>query len=300
MDLFKNGILYIFGTLSVILVDGVIKVLTDDFKTAGTIAIKRIKKYGIASLLVVLIYMFIVYFVLNSNLKISITTEDSLQLLFIFIDTFGLFYLNASISTYIMKILERNPKLVEKVKPNHIEYSRSIIMIVLIIIMLVIVSFVNRAISFEKNYVVNDAAIVYNESKYTLPKDSPFEFEYTDNNCSNKKSEYRYVTQNAEYKVMKGTKLKLNRGTVLKLSEEKDKGLDFYNGDQVADAVIMTTKNSAVILEKDIDVVLQDDVVVNLNQTNDYFNLFFINFAILEFSLVIYYILNTQLKKDAS
>ena len=300
MDLFKNGIIYIFGTVLVILVDGVIEALTDDFKTAGTIAVKRLKKYGIVSLLVVLIYMFIVYFVLNSNFKISITTEDSLQLLFIFIDTFCLFYFNGSISTYVMKLLERYPKIVEWVKPNHIEYSRSIIMTVLIILMLVIISVVNKAISFEKNYVVNDVAVLYNGSNYTLPKDSPFEFEYTDNKSGNKKSEYRYVTQNAEYKVMKETKLKLNRGTVLKLSGEKDDGLDFYNGNQVANAVIKTTKNSAVILEEDIDVVLQDDVVVNLNQTNSYFNLFFINFALLEFSLVVYYVLNTQLKKDAS
>ncbi|WP_455445001.1 hypothetical protein [Streptococcus salivarius] len=300
MDLFKNGIIYILGTLLVVIVDGVIKALTDDFKTAGTIAFKRLKKYGIASLLVVIIYMFIVYFVLNSNFKIPITTEDSLQLLFIFIDTFCLFYINAIISTFVMKLLERYPKIVEWVKPNHIECSRSIIMTVLIILMLAIFSIVNKAISFEKNYVVNDVAVLYNESNYTLPKDSPFEFEYTDNKCGNKKSEYRYVTQNAEYKVMKETKLKLKRGTVLKLSEEKDEGIDFYNGDQVANAVIKTTKNSAVILEKDIDVVLQDDVVVNLNQTNEYFNLFFINFAILEFSLVIYYVLNTQLKKDAS
>ena len=102
---FGSGILYVFIALLTFLVDSAIGSLTDAVESKENFK-KRIRKYSIASLIFVCLY-FIIYYLMTKTSKFNFTSEDGIALLIVFVISILYFYLNATVSTFTKKTLEK-------------------------------------------------------------------------------------------------------------------------------------------------------------------------------------------------
>ena len=285
MDVFKDGILYIVVPVFLAVIDLVIKLLTDGLKDTSSIVVKRIKKYAIIAAIITFLYWIILGF-LNRELQFQLSTEESIQYLVIFLTTIGIFYGNAVVSTFIMWILNKIPII----SPQKVECARSIIMAIVASLFLLLVPLLGNIISLDRNVLVQDVIVKYNCSNYKLLKGTYFEFNYKPNDKSKQESKYDYVTKGTEFRIAKGTTINIFSGTKLKLEDESVRKVCFLNKEKIADAIIYTTNNSTIQLKKDESVVLEGDALVNLNQTNENLNLFFVQFQVVASLLLFYYI----------
>lgn len=102
---FGSGILYVLIALLTFLVDSAIRSLTDAVESKDNFK-KRIRKYSIASLIFVCLY-FIIYYLMTKTSKFNFTSEDGIALLIVFVISILYFYLNATVSTFTKKTLEK-------------------------------------------------------------------------------------------------------------------------------------------------------------------------------------------------
>lgn len=289
MDLFKNGIWYIVASIVVGVVDFIIKAATKGLEDTTSLLYKRLKKYGIASAIMIFLY-WIVISISNRELQIQLSPEEEMQYLIIFLGSIGVFYVNAIISTFVMEMVIKNSSIVNLEKKETI---RSIFMALIVTLLLLIITLgLGNVMSIGKNVIANDVIVEYDKSDYKLIKGTYFDFEYKSKSNSNRKQNngYSYVTKGNEYKVVKGTKINIFRGTELKLEATTDRTVDFYNNNQIANADIFTTDKSSIQLEKDALIELKCDALVNLNQTNETVNSFFFQCQVVEFMLIFYYV----------
>jgi len=289
MDVFKDGILYIVVPVFLAIIELLIKLFTDGLKDISSIVFKRIKKYAIIAVIITSLYWIILGF-LNRELQFRLSNEESIQYLVIFLTTIGILYGNAVVSTFIMWILNKFPKIVEIISPQKVEYARSIIMVIVASLLFLLLPLLGNIISLDRNVLVQDVIVKYNCSNYKLLKGTYFEFNYKPNNKSEQKSKYDFVTKGTEFRIAKGTTINIFSGTKLKLEDESVRKVDFLNKEKIADAIIYTTNNSTIQLKDDELVVLEGDALVNLNQTNENLNLFFFQFQVIDSLLLLYYI----------
>ena len=289
MDVFKDGILYIVVPVFLAVIELLIKLFTDGLKDISSIVFKRIKKYAIIAAIITSLYWIILGF-LNRELQFRLSNEESIQYLVIFLTTIGILYGNAVVSTFIMWILNKFPKIVEIISPQKVEYARAIIMVIVASLLFLLLPLLGNIISLDRNVLVQDVIVKYNCSNYKLLKGTYFEFNYKPNNKSEQKSEYDFVTKGTEFIIAKGTTINIFSGTKLKLEDESVRKVDFLNKEKIADAIIYTTNNSTIQLKEDELVVLEGDALVNLNQTNENLNLFFFQFQVIDSLLLLYYI----------
>jgi len=289
MDVFKDGILYIVVPVFLAIIELLIKLFTDGLKDISSIVFKRIKKYAIIAVIITSLYWIILGF-LNRELQFRLSNEESIQYLVIFLTTIGILYGNAVVSTFIMWILNKFPKIVEIISPQKVEYARSIIMVIVASLLFLLLPLLGNIISLDRNVLVQDVIVKYNCSNYKLLKGTYFEFNYKPNNKSEQKSKYDFVTKGTEFRIAKGTTINIFSGTKLKLEDESVRKVDFLNKEKIADAIIYTTNNSTIQLKEDELVVLEGDALVNLNQTNENLNLFFFQFQVIDSLLLLYYI----------
>ena len=287
MDLLKNGIWYIVASIAIGVVDFIIKSVTKGWEDSKSIASKRIKKYAIASAIMIFLY-WIVISLYNGELQIQLSPEENMQYLIILLGSIGIFYVNAIISTFVMGKVIKN---FSRVDPEKKATIRSIFMALIVTILLLIITlWLGNVMSIGKNVIANDVIVEYDKSDYKLIKGTSFDFEYESNSNRKQNNGYSYVTKGNEYKVGKGTKINIFRGTELKLEATTDRPVDFYNNNQIAKADILTTDKSSIQLEKDALVQLKCDALVNLNQTNETVNSFFLQCQVVEFMLILYYV----------
>lgn len=289
MDVFKDGILYIVVPVFLAIIELLIKLFTDGLKDISSIVFKRIKKYAIIAVIITSLYWIILGF-LNRELQFRLSNEESIQYLVIFLTTIGILYGNAVVTTFIMWILNKFPKIVEIISPQKVEYARSIIMVIVASLLFLLLPLLGNIISLDRNVLVQDVIVKYNCSNYKLLKGTYFEFNYKPNNKSEQKSKYDFVTKGTEFRIAKGTTINIFSGTKLKLEDESVRKVDFLNKEKIADAIIYTTNNSTIQLKDDELVVLEGDALVNLNQTNENLNLFFFQFQVIDSLLLLYYI----------
>lgn len=289
MDVLKNGILYIVVSVLVAVIEFVIKVFTDGLKDTTSIVFKRIKKYALIAGIITFLYWIILGF-LNRELQFRLSAEENVQYLVIFLTTIGIFYGNAVVSNLIMWLLNKWPKIVEIIRPQKIECVRSVIMAIWASLLLFLVPLLGNIISLDRNVLVHDVIVKYNGSNYKLLKGTYFDFNYKPNNICEQKSKYDYVTKGNEYRIAKGTTINIFSGTQLKLEDESVRKVAFLNNKKIADAIVYTTNNSTIQLKENELITLEADALVNLNQTNENLNLFFLQFQVIEFLLLLYYI----------
>lgn len=293
MDLFKDGILYILTPIGIGFVDFIIRMVTRGFEDTKSLFYERIKKYFIASLIIIFLYWIVISF-FNRELQIQLSHEEKIQALIILLGSIGIFYVNAIISTIVMKLLIKYPS---RVNPEKKETIRSRIMAVIVGLLLWITPFLGNVMSVGKNVIANDVIVEYDKSDYKLIKGTSFDFKYEDNSNRKQNNGYSYVTKGNEYKVVKGTKINIFRGTELKLEATTERPVAFYNNNKIAKAKILTTDKSSIQLEEDALIRLKCDALVNLNQTNETVNLFFLQCQVVEFILILYYLLDAYKRR---
>ena len=87
---FNNGILYVFIALFTFLIDSAVKSLTDT-ADSSEIFKKRMRKYSIASLAIVSLYIILYYFTTKTS-KFNFTAKDGIMLLVVFCVSILYFY----------------------------------------------------------------------------------------------------------------------------------------------------------------------------------------------------------------
>lgn len=102
---FGSGILYVFIALLTFLVNSAIGSLTDAAESNDNFK-KRLRKYSIASLIFVCLYI-IIYYLTTKTSKFNFTSEDGVALLIVFVISILYFYLNATVSTFTKETLEK-------------------------------------------------------------------------------------------------------------------------------------------------------------------------------------------------
>lgn len=293
MDLFKDGILYIFTPIVVGFVDFIIKIATRGFEDTKSLVYERIKKYFIASTIIIILQWIVISF-FNKELQIQFSHEEKIQGLIIFLESIGIFYVNAIISTFVMGWLIKHPS---RATPEKKETTRSIIMASIVALLLCITPWFGHVMSVGKNVIANDVIVEYDKSDYKLIKGTSFDFEYEDNSDRKQDNRYSYVTKGNEYKVVNGTKINIFRGTELKLVATTERPVAFYDNNKIAKANILTTDKSSIQLEENALIQLKCDALVNLNQTNETVNLFFFQCQVVEFMLFLYYVLDAYKRR---
>lgn len=176
---FNNGILYVFIALFTFLIDSAVKSLTDT-ADSSEIFKKRMRKYSIASLAIVSLYIILYYFTTKTS-KFNFTTKDGIMLLVVFCVSILYFYLNASISTLVKKWLA---------KKNWDQNSCWVMFGFNIVTLIIIIVFANLQLT-SQNYINRDTtAVIYSKNEDTnykviIPKDTLFTIDYSINKPNN-------------------------------------------------------------------------------------------------------------------
>lgn len=287
---FNNGILYVFIALFTFLIDSAVKTLTDT-ADSSEIFKKRIKKYSIASLAFVSLYIIIYYFATKTS-KFNFTKEDGIMLLVVFCVSILYFYLNASISTLVKKWLT---------KKNWGQNLCFVMIGINIVIGLLIFFFANSQLTGQ-NYINKDTtAVIYSKNKDTnykviIPKDTLFTMDYPIKNESNDTTElikmFDFQVNNSEFKIKKGTTIKLLKGTYIYYNNETS--LKLISNDKLSKSDFYTNGNSVAKLKCEQDVELSEDSTVLLKQQNSYITISIVALYVQILSLIIYYPLKNQ------
>lgn len=283
---FNDGIIYVFMTLLTLIVNTIINVLIDVAKME-TLNQKRVKKHGVVSLLIVMLYFTMYYYSTNQTSVFVLSKEDKIILLLILVFSFLYLNLNAIISTVLNKFILK----------IGMEGGKNLLCIWMIIVNLLITLLIIYTSSFlsEKNIITQefDGEILYNSNRYniTVPKNTIF---YYDNKKtiqtnkstgineilkpSHKSSEY-LLRKNTEIILKKDSYVRYTNATVKNFNDGKTAKIDFY-----------LTENSEQQLKKDVRVKLKTDTTVLLSQTNPITTTLAINTYALAIGLIIYYI----------
>lgn len=286
---FNNGILYVFIALFTFLIDSAVKSLTG-MADSSELFKKRMRKYSIASLAIVFLYIILYYFTTKTN-KFNFTTEDGIMLLVVFCVSILYFYLNASISTLVKKWLTKK------------NWDKKLWFIMLgfnIVTLIVIICFARFQLTGQ-NYINKDTtAVICSKSKDTnykviIPKDTLFTIDYPINK-SDDTSElvqmFDFQVDNSEYKISKGTTIKLLKGTYLYYNDKTS--LKLISNDKLSKIDFYTNDNSVAKLNSEQEVKLSEDSTVLLKQQNSYITISVIALYAQIFSLIIYYPLKNE------
>lgn len=282
---FNNGILYVFIALFTFLIDSAVKTLTDT-ADSSEIFKKRMKKYSIASLAFVSLYIILYYFATKTS-KFKFTKEDGIMLLVVFCVSILYFYLNASISTLVKKWLT---------KKNWGQNLWFVMFGINIVIGLLIFFFANSQLT-GKNYINKDTtAVIYSKNKDTnykviIPKDTLFTMDYPTKNESDDTTElfkmFDFQVNNSEFKIKKGTTIKLLEETYIYYNNETS--LKLISNDKLSKSDFYTNDNSVAKLKSEQEVELSEDSTVLLKQQNSYIAISIVALYVQIFSLLIYY-----------
>lgn len=282
---FNNGILYVFIALFTFLIDSAVKTLTDT-ADSSEIFKKRIKKYSIASLAFVSLY-FILYYFATKTSKFKFTKEDGIMLLVVFCVSILYFYLNASISTLVKKWLT---------KKNWGKKLCFVMFGINIVIGVLIYFFANSQLT-GKNYINKDTtAVICSKNKDTkykviIPKDTLFTMDYTTKNESDDTTEllkmFDFQVNNSEFKIKKGTTIKLLEETYIYYNNETS--LNLISNDKLSKSDFYTNDNSVAKLKSEQEVELSEDSTVLLKQQNSYIAISIVALYVQISSLLIYY-----------
>ena len=287
---FNNGILYVFIALFTFLIDSAVKSLTDA-ADSGEIFKKRMRKYSIASLTFVFFYIILYYFTTKTS-KFNFTKEDGIMLLVVFCVSIFYFYLNATISTQVKKWLT---------KKNRGQNLWFVMFGFNIVILLLIICFAIFQ-STGQNYINKDTmAVIYSKSKDTnykviIPKDTLFTMDYPIKNKSDDTTElvkmFDFQVNNSEFKIKKGTTIKLLQGTYIYYNNEIS--LKLISKDKLSKSDFYTNDNSVAKLNSEQEVELSEDSTVLLKQQNSYITISIVALYVQILSLIIYYPLKNQ------
>jgi membrane protein len=286
---FNNGILYVFIALFTFLIDSAVKSLTDT-ADSSEIFKKRMRKYSIASLAIVSLYIILYYFTTKTS-KFNFTTKDGIMLLVVFCVSILYFYLNASISTLVKKWLA---------KKNWDQNSCWVMFGFNIVTLIIIIVFANLQLT-SQNYINRDTtAVIYSKNEDTnykviIPKDTLFTIDYSINkpdNTSELVQMFDFQVNNSEYKIAKGTTIKLLGGTYLNYNDETSLKL-IING-KLSKSDFYTNDNSIAKLNSEQEVELSEDSTVLLKQQNSYITISVFALYAQISSLIIYYPLKNQ------
>lgn len=287
---FNNGILYVFIALFTFLIESAVKTLTDT-ADSSEIFKKRMKKYSIASLAFVSLYIILYYFATKTR-KFNFTKEDGIMLLVVFCVSILYFYLNASISTLVKKWLT---------KKNWGQKLWLVMLCFNIVILSLIYCFAKFQLTGQ-NYINKDTmAVIYSKNKDTnykviIPKDTLFTTDYPKENKSDDTNElfqiFDFQVNNSEYKITKGTTIKLLQGTDLYYNNETS--LKLISNDKLSESDFYTNDNSVAKLNSEQEVELSEDSTVLLKQQNSYITISIIALYVQILSLIIYYPLKNQ------
>lgn len=287
---FNNGILYVFIALFTFLIDSAVKTLTDT-ADSSEIFKKRMKKYSIASLAFVSLY-FIIYYFETKTSKFNFTKEDGIMLLVVFCVSILYFYLNASISTLVKKWLT---------KKNWGQNLCFVMVGINIVIGLLIFFFANSQLTGQ-NYINKDTrAVIYSKNKDTnykviIPKDTLFTMDHLTKDNSDDTTElikmFDFQVNNSEFKIKKGTTIKLLKETYIYYNEETS--LKLISNDKLSKSDFYTNDNSVAKLNSEQEVELSEDSTVLLKQQNSYIAISIVALYVQISSLIIYYPLKNQ------
>lgn len=286
---FNNGILYVFIALFTFLIDSAVKSLTDT-ADSSEIFKKRMRKYSIASLAIVSLYIILYYFTTKTS-KFNFTAKDGIMLLVVFCVSILYFYLNASISTLVKKWLA---------KKNWDQNSCWVMFGFNIVTLIIIIVFANLQLT-SQNYINRDTtAVIYSKNEDTnykviIPKDTLFTIDYSINkpdNTSELVQMFDFQVNNSEYKIAKGTTIKLLGGTYLNYNDETSLKL-IING-KLSKSDFYTNDNSIAKLNSEQEVELSEDSTVLLKQQNSYITISVFALYAQISSLIIYYPLKNQ------
>lgn len=286
---FNDGILYVFIALFTFLIDSAVKSLTDT-ADSSEIFKKRMRKYSIASLAIVSLYIILYYFTTKTS-KFNFTTKDGIMLLVVFCVSILYFYLNASISTLVKKWLA---------KKNWDQNSCWVMFGFNIVTLIIIIVFSNFQLT-SQNYINRDTtAVIYSKNEDTnykviIPKDTLFTIDYSINkpdNTSELVQMFDFQVNNSEYKIAKGTTIKLLGGTYLNYNDETSLKL-MING-KLSKSDFYTNDNSVAKLNSEQEVELSEDSTVLLKQQNSYITISVFALYAQILSLIIYYPLKNQ------
>lgn len=287
---FNSGILYVFIALFTFLIDSAVKSLTDT-ADSSEIFKKRMKKYSIASLTFVSLY-FILYYFATKTSKFNFTKEDGIMLLVVFCVSILYFYLNASISTLLKKWLT---------KKNWDQRLCLVMMGFNIVILILIIYLANFQLTGQ-NYINRDTmAVIYSKSKDTnykviIPKDTLFTIDYPIKNESDDTTElvkmFDFQVNNSEFKIKKGTTIKLLKGTFIYYNNETS--LKLISNDKLSKSDFYTNDNSVAKLNSEQEAELSEDSTVLLKQQNSYIAISIFSLYGQILSLIIYYPLKNQ------
>lgn len=287
---FNNGILYVFIALFTFLIDSAVKTLTDT-ADSSEIFKKRMKKYSIASLAFASLY-FIIYYFETKTSKFNFTKEDGIMLLVVLCVSILYFYLNASISTLVKKWLT---------KKNWGQNLCFVMVGINIVIGLLIFFFANSQLTGQ-NYINKDTrAVIYSKNKdknykVIIPKDTLFTMDYLTKDNSDDTTElikmFDFQVNNSEFKIKKGTTIKLLKETYIYYNEETS--LKLISNDKLSKSDFYTSDNSVAKLNSEQEVELSEDSTVLLKQQNSYIAISIVALYVQISSLIIYYPLKNQ------
>ncbi|HFI0918938.1 TPA: hypothetical protein ACGOYJ_001667 [Streptococcus suis] len=281
---FNNGILYVFIALFTFLIDSAVKSLTG-MADSSELFKKRMRKYSIASLAIVFLYIILYYFTTKTS-KFNFTTEDGIMLLVVFCVSILYFYLNASISTLVKKWLTK----------KNWDQKLWFIMFGFNIVTLIFIFCFAKFQLTGQNYINKDTtAVILSKSKDTnykviIPKDTLFTIDYPINK-SNDTSElvqmFDFQVDNSEYKISKGTTIKLLKGTYLYYNDKTS--LKLISNDKLSKIDFYTNDNSVAKLNNEQEVKLSENSTVLLKQRDSYLTISAIALYAQIISLIIYY-----------
>lgn len=284
---FNDGILYVFMALLAYIVDKIITGLTD--KLDQSIHQKRIIKHGIASLLIVVIWLTL-YFFINQTSVFNLSEEDKIGLLLILVFSFIYLNLNATISTFLKK------KFFQSKSEKCFCYIMVIVNIVMAIILVLI-----SAIVFTGNSIITaetQAIVKYDNEQYeiTIPKDTFFYFESKkieeSPNLSKINDILEPINSTSEYSLHPNTKILLKKGTYVKY-DDSNSVVEIKDGSSQSKIKFYLTSKSVSQLKRDTVVQLKKSTTVILDRTNGFLTIPAINVYFIALCLVIYYFLKS-------
>lgn len=280
----------------------VLKVVYDLFQQkldSTEIIKKRLLKYFIASVCIVLLYFILVYGILNKNFLFKMPQSDNAILLIIFISSMLYFYLNAVISTFVMKHLlaDDNSKLsnlfnkiTSKIGDNEINKKRSKLMLGSQAIFIILFFSLNYYFIQPKNFVTEDTVVNLNGETFLLPSKTTFKLrsKSNENTDADSKSAYIFKSNDSLFTLPKYSTITLFEETDLKVIELKNNFVPYSNQYGYIDT-LWWNKHTMVTLKTELPVTLEKDTTVMILKKDNILQWSFIHSLFLCIGLIIYY-----------
>ena len=280
-----TGILMIIASV-------LINVFSDAIKTYAskeTIA-KRIFKYVIASLIVVFIW-FIYQKFISFRMQIFEHTKLIDEIYFaIFISSFFLFHLNEFISIKILKYLRKS----KRCNNFYIKIVRLLSMCFIELLLIFLSIFIFLKSTPVRNYVLDDTVVKMGKETFIMPKNMTFELVFTKGSKSTNISEnYSISLPNSELVLKKDQKIKLFKGSILKIKRIDNNTFIFPSSSNSKYIEAGWNENTSVSLDKKMEVSLESDTRVRLGNSDSIsFDYGIFNMIALYVILLIYYFIN--------